>query len=284
MSRRAICLAVVALAALAAAPAALADSTQSSNWAGYAIHRSGVRYRQATGTWIQPTATCSPGHATYSSVWVGIGGYGLDSRALEQIGTEADCTAGGRAVSSAWYELVPDASHPIRVRIDPGDRVRANVSVTGATVSVPGANVTLSLTDLTRHESFTKRLHATTLDTTSAEWILEAPSVCAGAASCHTLPLADFGAAGISSAAAVTTAGHRGTISDHHWTATKISLAATGRQFIAGRGASLVTAVPSALSAHGTAFTVTYSGSATPAAPVQGARVAGDRRALSPSS
>lgn len=277
MSRRAISLAVVALAALAAAPAAVADSTQSTNWAGYAIHRSGVRYRRVTGTWIQPTATCSPGRATYSSVWVGIGGYGLSSRALEQIGTEEDCTAGGRAVSSAWYELVPAASHAIRTRIDPGDRVRASVSVTGA-------HVTLSLTDLTRHRSFTRRLHATTLDTTSAEWILEAPSVCTSAASCHTLPLADFGSAGISSASAVTTTGHRGTISDRRWTATKISLAATGRQFISDQGASLVTAAPSALSAHGTAFTVTYSGSAPPTGPVQGARVAGDRRALSPSS
>jgi hypothetical protein len=275
--RHVISLAAVALAALAAAPAALADSTQSSNWAGYAIHRGGVRYTQATGTWVQPNATCSQGHATYSSVWVGIGGYSLNARALEQIGTEADCTPSGRAVTSAWYELVPDASHTVRLTITPGDRVRA-------TVSVRGTQVTLSLANLTRHRSFTKRLRATTLDTTSAEWILEAPSVCTSAVSCHILPLADFGSAPISSASATTTTGHRGTLSDGHWTATKIDLAATGRQFIADPGASLVTAVPSALSAKGTAFTVTYSGSATPAAPVQGAHVAGDRRALSPSS
>jgi hypothetical protein len=277
VSRRAISLAVVALAALAAAPAALADSTQSSNWAGYAVHRSGVKYKKATGTWIQPTATCSAGHATYSSVWVGLGGYGLNSKALEQIGTEADCTAGGRAVSSAWYELVPDPSHAIRLTIDPGDRVRATVSVTGA-------EVTLSLTDLTRHRSFTKRLRASTVDTTSAEWILEAPSVCTSSVSCHTLPLADFGSTPISSASAVTTTGRRGTITDPRWTATKISLAASGRRFISDPWASLVTAVPSAPTANGTAFTVTYSGSATPTGPVQGARVAGGRRALSPSS
>jgi peptidase A4-like protein len=277
VSRRAISLAVVALAVLAGAPAALADSTRSSNWAGYAIHRAGVKYTQATGTWIQPTATCSRGHATYSSMWVGIGGYSLDARALEQIGTEADCTAGGRAVTSAWYELVPDTSHTVGLTIDPGDRVRA-------TVSVRGTEVTLSLADLTRHRSFTKRLRATTLDNASAEWILEAPSACTGAVSCRILPLADFGSAGISSASAISTTGHRGTIADHRWTATKISLAATGRQFISDPGASLVTANPSALSANGSAFTVTYSGSATPTGPVQGAHVAGDRRTLSPSS
>jgi hypothetical protein len=280
VSRRVICLAVAALTALAAAPAALADTTESSNWAGYAIHRSGVHYKTATGTWVQPKATCSSGRATYSSAWVGIGGYSLNSRALEQIGTEADCTAGGRAVANAWYEMVPAASHTIRLTIAPGDRLRA-------TVSVSGTEVTLSLADLTRHRSFTKRLHATTLDTASAEWILEAPSECTSAASCHTLPLADFGSAGFSSASAVPTAGHRGTIGDPRWTATKISLAATGRQFISEPGASLATAVPSALSAGGSAFTVTYAGSATPTGPVQGARMAGDRLArpaLSPSS
>ena len=46
MSPRAISLAVAALAALAGAPAALADSTQSSNWAGYAVHRSASRSRR----------------------------------------------------------------------------------------------------------------------------------------------------------------------------------------------------------------------------------------------
>ena len=278
MSRRAIWLVIAAVAALTAAPAALADSTQSSNWAGYAVHRSGVKYTKVTATWIQPEATCSrSGRRTYSSMWVGIGGYRLNSNALEQIGTEADCTAGGRAVSSAWYELVPDASHTIRLAIDPGDRVRA-------TVSVAGSQVTLSLTDVTRHRSFTRRLRATALETTSAEWILEAPSVCTSAVDCHTLPLADFGSAGFSSASAISTTGHVGTISDPRWTATKISLAATGRRFVSDPGASLATAVPTALSADGAAFNVTYSGSATPTGRVQGAGVAGDRRALSPSS
>jgi Peptidase A4 family len=278
VSRRAISFAVAALAALAAAPAAVADTTQSSNWAGYAVHRSGVTYTKVTATWIQPQATCSrSGRPTYSSMWVGIGGYSLNSRALEQIGTEADCTAGGRALSSAWYELVPDPSHTIRLTIDPGDRVRATVAVTGG-------QVTLSLSDVTRHRSFTRHLSAAIVDTSSAEWILEAPSVCTSAVSCHTLPLADFGSAGFSSAAAVSTTGHRGAVSDRRWTATRISLAATGRQFISDPGASLVTAVPSALSADGTAFRVTYSGSTAPTGRVQGARVAGDRRALSPSS
>ena len=84
--------------ALVAAPAALADSVQSSNWAGYAVHRGGVRFKRVTGTWRQPRVTCVGGRATYSSVWVGLGGYSESSQALEQIGSEVDCNARGRMV------------------------------------------------------------------------------------------------------------------------------------------------------------------------------------------
>ena len=102
-------------AALLLAPPALADTTQSSNWAGYAIHKSGVTFRKVAGSWTQPSATCTPGERTFSSVWVGLGGYDERSNALEQIGTETDCSASGRVVSSAWYELVPAPSRTIRM-------------------------------------------------------------------------------------------------------------------------------------------------------------------------
>src|SRR5205085_7327627 len=104
-----------------AAPRALADNVQSSNWAGYAIHRGGVKFKRVTGTWRQPKATCTPGHATYSSVWVGLGGYSASAKALEQIGGEVDCSARGKVISSAWYELVPAPSRRIRLKVRPGD-------------------------------------------------------------------------------------------------------------------------------------------------------------------
>jgi hypothetical protein len=280
MSPRAISLAVIALAALAGAPAALADSAESSNWAGYAVHSAGVTFAKVTGIWTQPQATCSGGRPTYSAVWVGIGGYNVTSQALEQTGTEADCTADGHGVSSGWYELVPAPSRTIKRTIAPGDRVRG-------TVVVKGNEVTMTLDDLTGHRSFTKRLHAVHVDTTSAEWILEAPTACLSVTNCHTLPLADFGSAGFAAASAMTTTGHRGTITDRKWTATRISLAAGGRQFVSGPGASIATAVPSAPSSEGSAFTVTYRGLGTSAGPVRGNLVAGDRLtrpALSPSS
>jgi Peptidase A4 family len=265
---------VIALASLAGASAASADTAQSSNWAGYAVHHNGVRFTSVTGSWTQPTATCTAGQATYSSAWVGIGGYELSSQALEQIGTESDCTASGHAVSSAWYELVPSASRTIAMTVHAGDRMRAGVTVRGG-------EVTVTLTDLTRHRSFTKRLHPATLDTSSAEWIVEAPAVCSSSSSCHTLPLADFGSAGFTAAAATTTTGHRGSIDDRRWTTTRINLAATGRAFVSDPSSPPAAAVPSSLSARGSAFTVTYRGGATSTipTPIQTAFVSGDRLA-----
>jgi hypothetical protein len=254
--RLAVALATV-IVGLVGAAAASADSTDSSNWAGYAIHHTGVRYRTVVGSWTQPHATCTAGSSTYSSVWVGLGGYSANSTALEQIGTELDCTASGRVESDAWYELVPAASHTTRLSVSPGDRMRASVTVTGTTV-------TLTIANLTSGRSFTRTLHDTVLDVTSAEWIVEAPSLCAsGATECETLPLANFGTAAINGAHATTTTGYTGSISNRRWTTTKISLASAGGAFVGTSSAREVLASPSALSSNGRAFTVRYSGTST---------------------
>ncbi len=128
MTRIAILISGAALA-LATAPAAAADATASSNWAGYAIHRAGVRYTRVLGAWKQPGATCVRGRQTFSAAWVGLGGYSTTSNALEQIGTEVDCSASGKVVSDAWYELVPAASRRIGLSVRPGDSMSATVSV-----------------------------------------------------------------------------------------------------------------------------------------------------------
>src|SRR5580692_3518701 len=82
-------------ATLWAAPSALANSSTSSNWAGYAIHHSHATFNKVIGAWQQPKLTCRPGVSTYSAYWIGLGGYDIDSNALEQIGTEADCGISG---------------------------------------------------------------------------------------------------------------------------------------------------------------------------------------------
>ena len=71
MSVSKIKLAVVLTAAgalaLCAAPAALANTTKSSNWAGYAVHRSGVKFKKVSGRWKVPAASCAAGSRGFSS-------------------------------------------------------------------------------------------------------------------------------------------------------------------------------------------------------------------------
>jgi hypothetical protein len=244
-----------ALLAVGAAPSAMAaDTASSSNWAGYAVHRAGVRFTKVVGAWTQPNATCVAGQQAYSAIWLGLGGYAQSSNALEQIGSEVDCTAAGRVSSSAWYELVPAVSRTIRMTVKPGDAMSASVSVNGR-------RVVLSLVDSTRHQTFSKVLQASVVDVSSAEWIIEAPSDCVSANSCQTLPLADFVSANFAQARAQSVSGHVGSISDRAWGATKIQLRPSGRRFVVlnGSGPTVGTATPSALNPRGTTFTVAYS-------------------------
>src|SRR5947209_845392 len=177
---------LVFLLALLGAHSALADSIGSSNWAGYAIHRPGTSFSAVQATWRQPNASCTPGIRTFSSYWVGLGGYGVASQALEQIGTEVDCTRSGGVSSTAWYELVPAPSVPISLPVRPGDLLSAKVTVRGR-------RAVLSLQDLTSGLGFSRTASLSSVDVSSAEWIVEAPSDCTSSTNCRTLPLADFG-------------------------------------------------------------------------------------------
>jgi hypothetical protein len=252
-----ITLAVALLSALAvalsSAAAALASTARSSNWAGYASHRPGLLFKKVRAEWTQPSATCSAGLPTYSSLWVGLGGYSENSNALEQIGSEVDCNAGGQVVSSAWYELVPAPAHTLSLVVAPGDLLKASVTVVGH-------RVTVALHDLTRGTGFTRIVHDSTLDLSSADWIVEAPSECQNPTFCRLLPLADFGIATFTHAQAISAKGHVGAISDRKWDTTRVTLASSGRHFIStSAGAAGVRAAPSPLSANGSSFTVTYS-------------------------
>jgi hypothetical protein len=250
---RAWLLSALLAGALSVAAPSLAQASQSTNWAGYAVHHSGVSFTRVQGTWREPTLSCTPGDETFSSYWVGIGGYHLGSRALEQVGTEVDCTSAGRVRAFAWYELVPAASIPVGLHVPPGDRINGSVTVRGTRVRV-------SLLDLTRHRRFSRLLTAPTVDVSSAEWIVEAPSDCVTTNTCVTLPLGDFASTDFSGARARSEGGHVGAISDHHWRASRINLIPSARRAVlahqhlgpAGEAAT------SSLRARGSAFTVSY--------------------------
>jgi hypothetical protein len=240
-------------AALLGAPAALADSNLSQNWAGYAVHKPGAVFKEVSAAWKQPNVSCSRGYQTYSAMWVGLGGYSQTSNALEQIGTEIDCDQNGMVSSSAWFEMVPDPSHTIPLKVRPGDIIAARVTAIGSRVQ-------LALSDKTRHWTFTRTFYPASLDASSAEWILEAPSACLSSSACAVLPLANFHRASFGFAKVKTTAGRTGTISNPAWDSTKITLSPGGDRFVAynGSGTPAGAAQPSGLIGSGSAFNLAY--------------------------
>jgi hypothetical protein len=256
--------AACALGTAVSASAASADVQQavSANWAGYVAggqssDGSAQQFSSVSGSWVQPTVKCTNGQ-TYSAYWVGLGGSGQQSGSLEQTGTEANCSSTGVADNYAWYELVPAAPVRLGLAIHPGDHVSAKVSVNGT-------QVVISLSDQTTGGSTTKTLQMSNPDTSSAEWIAEAPSQCDQNDNCQPLPLANFGGINFTNSSA-TANGHTGTISDSNWAATAVQL--DGGSDNNGLGGPSFTsdsssagAQPSALSSDGSSFSVAYSGS-----------------------
>lgn len=269
--RRAPGILVVALACAAVAAAALAAPTAgidvSSNWSGYAVTGVGstatvastsMSFTDVTGTWTQPTATCTPGQSTSAAIWVGLGGYTVGSNALEQTGTAADCSSTGKASYYAWYELVPAASVTLKLKIFAGDKITS-------TVLINGTDVLVQVKNRTRHTVFTKHLQMAAPDLVSAEWIAEAPSECTVTGFCRTVPLTNFGSVSFSKVAALGN-GQGGTLSGPGWEPTPIQLVPRARRFFGDVNASASStagASPTALAPDGSAFTVNWVADAT---------------------
>jgi hypothetical protein len=257
--------------------AATSANEVSSNWSGYVATGHGTttttaspdtKFRNVTGTWKQPAATCAPGRASASAVWVGLGGYSTSSTALEQAGTSADCDVTGRPTYYAWYELVPEPSITIKnLKIRPGDLITSSVLVTGN-------EVLLQVKNRTRRTVFTKRITLATPDLTSAEWIAEAPSECTANGFCRQVPLANFGSVTFTKVAALATiAGlgdQGGTISSPLWQATPIQLVPRPSQRFFGdmverpdATTGAAGASPLGLSADGSSFSVGWVANAS---------------------
>jgi uncharacterized membrane protein YgcG len=252
---------VTAACVLGVVPAASAASdvqqASSGNWSGYVIggSSSSKTFSSVSGSWVQPTAKCTTGQS-YGAFWVGLGGAG-QTEALEQAGTEADCTTGGAASYFAWYELVPSAPVKLDLAVHAGDHMSSKVSV-------DGSSVTVVVSDQTTGQSVSRTLQMSDPDTSSAEWIAEAPSACDQMASnCQPLNLTDFGTMTFSNASATSTDGHTGTISDSDWSAAAVQLspgaAGGGPDFASSE--STAGATPSSLSSDGSSFSVAWSDS-----------------------
>jgi hypothetical protein len=152
----------------------LVPTAYSTNWSGYAVTGSAVT--DVKGSWVVPTVTLPSGGTNsgsyYSSNWIGIDGY--SSNSVEQIGTEQDFI-GGKARYSAWYEMYPANSVNFSNTVKPGDMMSAEVANNNGTF-------TLTLTDtnpVTKVQNWTQTITKTSTSAaaSSAEWIVEAPTL-----------------------------------------------------------------------------------------------------------
>ncbi len=265
----ALSLTAATLVAAAPSSAAVTDARVSSNWSGYAA--SGAQFSKVSGSWVQPEANCDSGSGD-AAFWVGLGGADGQSHALEQAGTEVDCSSGSPDYS-AWYELVPAA--PVKfdnLSVSPGDKITT-------TVGVDGTQVSIAMTNETTGQNATKQLQMDNPDVSSAEWIAEAPSACQGGSldNCTPVALADFGTIDFTAATA-TAGGQTGPISN--WSTTAMQLSPDAQNQFAGGGfgepgaqdqgaTSGAGAVPSDLGADGASFSVSVqnAGDAQPSTP-----------------
>ena len=224
-------LAVVALVlGVVSAQAALASQADgpamvvTPNWSGYVAtgqQGSPVKYTSVTGTWTVPNATCNtPASASgISTVWVGLGGYTTKNQ--EEVGTDSNCSAKNKPTYFAWFELVPYIAYhvPTSNKVLPGDTMTGLVKILSPTL------VMLQIQNQTRNWIFSRNITFSTQDTSTAEWISEAPAACVYWV-CHEANLANFGTVTMRNISAVGD-GQTGTLSNPDWAVTALQLVPT---------------------------------------------------------
>jgi Peptidase A4 family len=203
-----------------------AKMVTSPNWSGYVatgpsenIYYGHPYFTSVTGTWTVPKATCGKPKAKASStVWVGLGGYA--TRNQEEVGTDSNCHADGTPFYYAWFELVPYLSFKtfpnIKAKVQAGDTVTGLVKVLKPTL------VLLQLENKTEHWTFSKKIAFSSQDTTTADWVVEAPADCE-MFNCTEASLSNFGKATMRDISA-TARGKSGNLKDPRWRIIPIKL------------------------------------------------------------
>jgi len=180
--------------------------------------------------------------------------------------------SGGQTSYSAWYELVPSAEVALPLTIHAGDHMTGRVTVNGT-------SVTIYLSDQTTGQSVTRSLQMSNPDTSSAEWIAEAPAAEQPDGSAQVLPLADFGKVTFTNASA-TAGGHTGSIADPAWAVAQVDLngqsvpdylgGASGYTDVSLAGQAGAGASTGGLADGGRSFTVSYSSAGSSGSGSQG--------------
>ncbi len=167
----------------------------TENWAGYLVASSLSNpqpvFYEVDGSWIvQTPAGHFYGTETYSSQWIGIGGW--FSNTLIQVGTESNAHNYYQNSYYAWYEMLPtstQAGNSSNVKITSlavhsGDVIDASISEYQSS-----SEWTIYIQDVTTGQSYQNNFHYSP-DMKSAEWIEERPTVNGNYAN-----LANFGTA-----------------------------------------------------------------------------------------
>ena len=213
-------------------------SLKSPQWSGYVVMSNlllrGSEVTIVTGSWTVPSIDPTVNDA-YSSVWVGVGGYGEGS--LIQTGTTQQ-SVNGIVDYYAWYEWLPNRAVRIRdFTVLPGDEITATLKLVNAKTNIWA----IEIRDLTRGTTSSKSVVYRS-SRLSAEWVVEAPSI-----SGEVTTLADFGSVTFSGGFA-TIANSTGAISSF-----------PGYQLVMYDSQDVQLVDVSALNQAGSGFTVNYS-------------------------
>jgi hypothetical protein len=262
---------LAAIAALtlgvASAQADTAPMIVSPNWSGYVAQGqpgTTVNYSSATGTWTVPPAFCTGlGAAGGSSVaLVGIGGYKTQS--MDEVGTDSNCSAKGKPIYYAWFEIQPWISY--NVFPTPPDQLQAGDTVTGTVSIVSLTAVRLQVQNQTEGWTWSRDITLNAPANPSAEWIVEAPADCVHW-TCHQANLANFGSMTMRNLSAVGN-GSTGNLNDPDWQVTPIQLVPSKLNIPTldpelptppkGRASSPAGATPGPVSADGSQFDLNW--------------------------
>lgn len=147
-------------------------TTQTNDiYAGYAAldFTHPAAYQKVTGRWTVPTAHCSPGENSDSSVWVGMSSDASDQSLLAQLGTESACQD-GQPLYYVWWEMFPAYSVPLDFPLQPGDTATATVAFQHGkfrlSIDVPSEGIHFSTVQAGKVS-----------DTSIAECIVEPPTI-----------------------------------------------------------------------------------------------------------
>ncbi|MCL4519033.1 MAG: G1 family endopeptidase [Thaumarchaeota archaeon] len=224
-------------------------SSSSLNWAGYAVTGTPGSITTVSGSFVQPSVTCSH-KTTYAAFWAGIDGY--NDNTVEQAGTLAECSSGS-PVYLAWTEFYPAA--PIYASWSPSSGDLISVTVTCSSIS-GGASCTATVKDVTTGNSYSNQGSVSGAELANAECIAERPAVGGSLTTLANFGTAKYGQ-DYTSVSGTCYAGTGNTLQAFGSFSTVTSITMVNQ-----KGQTL--ASPSSLSSDGSSFTVTYASSSSP--------------------